>query len=179
MRCVSRKLPACAAVLLLVAVPSACVQRNVERIGSDEAAKFATPPPPQAPSPQSSNQPTIAATRITGVVELASELAGGVPANATLYIIVRVAGRETGAPLAVQQISNAVFPFEFVITEKDSMIPGMPLVGAMSITARVDQDGNASTTSDGDLRGKTGPVVAGDTDVVVRLSERVTGSPGE
>ena len=176
MRHFSRKLPVCAAVVLLVAVSSACVQRNVERIGSDEAATFATPPPP---SPQSSNQPTIAATRITGVIELTSELADGVPENATLYIIVRVAGRDTGAPLAVQQISNAVFPFEFVITEKDSMIPGTPLVGAMSITARVDQDGDAFTTNDGDLSGKTAPVLAGDTDIIVRLSERVTGSPSE
>ena len=179
MRYASPKPPLCAAALLLAAVSSACVQRNVERIGSDEAAKFATPPPPQAQSAQSGNRPIIAATRITGVVELAPELEGGVPENATLYLIVRVAGRETGAPLAVQQAFNAVFPFGFSITEKDSMIPGTPLVGEMSITARVDQDGDAFTTTDGDLRGQTAPVVAGDTDVVVHLSERVTGLPSE
>ncbi len=179
MRRLPPSLPLYAAVLLLVAVSSACVQRNVERIGSDEAAKFAVPPPPQAPSARSSNQPTIAATRITGVVELVPELADGVPENATLYLIVRVAGREGGAPLAVQQVPNAVYPLEFVLTERDSMIPGTPLVGEMSITARVDQDGDAFTTTDGDLRGQTAPVVAGDTDVVVRLSERITGSPSE
>ena len=156
MRHVLRKLPLYAAVLLLVAGASACVQRNVERIGSDEAAEFAAPPPPQARPTQSSNQPTMAATRITGVVELAPDLVGSVPENATLYLIVRVAGRETGAPLAVKQFLNADFPLEFVITEEDAMIPGTPLVGEMSVSAKTDQDGNAFTTNDGDLSGQTG-----------------------
>ena len=54
-----------------------------------------------------------------------------------------VAGREGGAPLAVQRILSPSFPFAFGITERDAMIEGTPLIGEMSVTARVDQDGDA------------------------------------
>lgn len=154
-----------------------CVQRNVERIGSEEAASIPPPPAPQAASRPGANSgaPT---TSLAGTVEVADDLTDLLPERSTLYLIVRVAGRETGAPLAVQQIVEPRFPFEFVITEQDSMIEGTPLVGDMSITARVDQDGDAFTTSPGDLRGQTAPVVAGDSGIVVRLDERVSGDDG-
>ena len=55
-------------LVVLVLVAGGCVQRNVERIGAEEAAKFAVPPEPQAPSAQA-DTPPIAATRISGVVD--------------------------------------------------------------------------------------------------------------
>ena len=58
------------------------------------------------------------------------------------------------------------------------MIEGTPLIGEMSITARVDQDGDAFTTTPGDLSGQTSPVVAGDSDIVVLLEERAAGDAG-
>lgn len=163
-----------AALLLLGA---GCVQRNVERISSEEAEALPPPPPPQAPG-QQADATEIAATRITGTVEVAPELAAAVPANATLYLIVRVAGRDTGAPLAVQQVAAPSFPYRFEITERDSMIEGTPLIGEMSITARLDQDGDAFSTSAGDLSGMVSPVVAGDEDVVLLLDQVAAGESG-
>ena len=58
------------------------------------------------------------------------------------------------------------------------MIEGTPLIGEMSITARVDQDGDAFTTTPGDLSGEVSPVVAGDTDIVLLLDEVSAGDPG-
>ena len=78
----------------------------------------------------------------------------------------------------VQQQSLPSFPYAFEITERDSMIEGTPLIGEMSITARVDQDGDAFTTTPGDLTGEISPVVAGDSNVVLRLDERVAGDDG-
>lgn len=163
------------ALFLVAALAGGCVSRNVEPISDEEAA---TMPPPPAPQAQSRAGPaaSTAATRVSGVVELDAELADRAPENATLYLILRVAGREGGAPLAVQQVPNPGLPFAFEITDRDAMIPGTPLVGEMSLTARLDQDGDAFTTSAGDLRGQTSPVVAGDSNVVVRLDERVDGS---
>jgi len=166
-----------APTLLLALAGAACVQRNVEPIGSEEAASIPPPPEPLA-SGQQADPDTLAVTRISGVVEVAPELAGEVPANATLYLIVRVAGREGGAPLAVQQILSPSFPFAFVITERDAMIEGTPLIGEMSVTARVDQDGDAFSTDAGDLIGQTSPVVAGDSGIIVVLDERLSGEPG-
>ncbi len=166
-----------APTLLLVVAGGACVQRNVERISNEEAALIPAPPEPLASSQQA--DPTASAvTRISGVVEVAPELAGDVPANATLYLIVRVAGREGGAPLAVQQIRSPSFPLAFVITERDAMVEGTPLIGEMSVTARVDQDGDAFSTDAGDLIGQTSPVVAGDSGIVIRLDERLSGGSG-
>ena len=65
-----------------------------------------------------------------------------------------------------------------MITESDAMIEGTPLIGEMSVTARVDQDGDAFTTTAGDLVGQTSPVVAGDNGIVVQLNERLSGAPG-
>ena len=161
----------CLAVIVLIVVGAACVQRNVERIGADEAATIPPPPEPTAAGPQA----TAPTTSISGVVEVAPGLAGQVPPGATLYLIVRVAGREGGAPLAVQQIPSPTFPLSFVITERDAMIAGTPLIGEMSVTARVDQDGDAFSTSPGDLIGQTAPVVAGDSSIVVLLDERISG----
>ena len=166
-----------APTLLLALAGAACVQRNVEPIGREEAASIPPPPEPLASS-QQADPNASAATRISGVVEVAPELAGDVPPNATLYLIVRVAGREGGAPLAVQQIRSPSFPLAFVITERDAMIEGTPLIGEMSVTARVDQDGDAFTTTAGDLIGQTSPVVAGDIEITVRLDERLSGEPG-
>lgn len=161
-----------------LAVPlSGCVQRNVERIGSEEAASMPAPPPPATTSQQASGAPEPTSS-LSGVVEIAPELAAAAPQDATLYLIVRVAGRATGAPLAVQQVRAPSFPYAFRITERDSMIEGTPLIGEMSITARLDQDGDAFSTSAGDLSGQTSPVVAGDSEIVVVLAELAASGGG-
>ena len=166
-------------VLVALSVLGAgCVQRNVERISSEEAAAMPEPPAPQAGGGQQAGAPEVAATRVSGVIEVAPELAASVPPNATLYLIVRVAGRAGGAPLAVQQMPAPSFPYRFEITERDSMIEGTPLIGDMSITARVDQDGDAFTTDAGDLSGEVSPVVVGDADIVLILEERAAGDSG-
>lgn len=157
-------------VAALVALATAgCVQRNVERISSEEAASMPAPPPPQPSSQKAPGEPT-ATTRISGTVEVPAELADSLPAGATLYLIVRVAGREGGAPLAVQQVPTPTFPHRFEITERDAMIEGTPLRGEMSVTARLDQDGDAFSTEAGDFSGQVAPVVAGASDVTVTLA---------
>jgi hypothetical protein len=174
-----RGLAAAAALALVLPLAAAggCVERNIERIGSEEAASIPPPPAPQA-SPSQGAAAEMATTRLVGSVELDDKLAGAVPANATLYLIVRVAGREGGPPLAVQQVRSPEFPYDFSISERDAMIAGTPLIGEMTLLARLDQDGDAFTTTPGDLLGQTSPVVAGDTGIVVRLTERVGDGTG-
>jgi len=83
-----------------------------------------------------------------------------------LYVIVRVAGRAGGPPLAVKRLP-ADLPVEFTVTAADSMVPGTPLVDAMDVTVRLDQDGDAWSNQAGDLSGTIGPVAVGDTIEIV------------
>lgn len=161
-----------------VAASAGCVERNVERISRDEAASIPPPPAPQGGPASSAQAPDAGAagqTRISGTVQVADELADRLPANAVLFLVARIAGREGGPPLAVQRHAAPRFPLDFVISEADSMVPNTPLVGDLIITARIDQDGNAMTSTPGDLLGQAGPASAGDTGVVIVLSEMETG----
>lgn len=164
-------------VAAVVIAVGGCVQRNVERISSEEAASMPAPPPPQ-PGNQPAPGAQTAATRISGTVDVPAGMVDSLPSGATLYLIVRVAGREGGAPLAVQQIPDPSFPHSFEITERDAMIEGTPLMGEMSLTARLDQDGDAFSTEPGDFSGQVSPVVAGDSDVMVVLAPVGDGDVG-
>lgn len=166
-------------IAVALAASQGCVSRNVERIGSDEAAAIPAPQSTQSPAPASPEAPpaSSAQTRISGTIEVAPDLAAEVPPNATLFLVVRIAGREGGAPLAVQRHVSPSFPMQFVISEADSMVPNTPLVGELSISARIDLDGNAATSGTGDMSGSVEPVEAGSTGVVLLISEVETGQP--
>jgi len=162
------RLVTCVALMSLIPLAGAgCVSRNVERISADEAAGM---PPPPAPIPADERAASVAEVPgIDGTISLAPELAGQQPSG-SLFVIVRVAGRASGPPLAVKQIATDL-PSEFRISEEDSMIPGTPFVGDLDLIVRLDRDGNAFTHEDGDLEGRVGPVKAGDrVEVLLRPS---------
>jgi hypothetical protein len=52
--------------------------------------------------------------------------------------------------LAVRRISDATFPLELTLTESDSMM-GAALPERGVVSARLDQDGDVSASSPGDL----------------------------
>jgi hypothetical protein len=154
---VYRRSPLFVIVLLALVLASAgCVSRNVENIGSDEAATMAPPPEPIA---QVDQPASLAETPgVDGNIRLGPDVA--VVPQGTLFVIVRVSGRETGPPLAVKQLGGEV-PTSFRITEENAMIPGTPFVGDLDLIVRLDQDGNAFSRQPGDLEGRAGPVQAG------------------
>lgn len=143
-------------VLVTVAALSAgCVSRNVETIDRQEAATILAPPAPLEPGARAAVAPPPG---VQGTVSV-DPAAGPVP-QGVLYIIVRVAGRAGGPPLAVKSMPADV-PVSFSISEADSMIPGTPLIGDLEIIARLDQDGDAFSRQEGDLEGRAGPVQVG------------------
>ncbi|MFO0691090.1 MAG: hypothetical protein U0900_20500 [Myxococcota bacterium] len=91
------------------------------------------------------------AAPISGRVELAPEAAGRQPKPAVLFVIARPQGATAGPPLAVVRIPDPVFPVDFEIGPADVMIPSMRFAGPITLTARLDADGNAMTRADGDL----------------------------
>jgi len=88
---------------------------------------------------------------VSGVVSVSPELVGSLPEDAVLFIIARVG--EGGPPLAVRRVASPSFPQKFSIGPEDRMIQTRPFSGPMQLSARLDQDGNATSRTPGDLQG--------------------------
>jgi len=148
------------------------VVRIAEALDGSPTDAMAQAPPIAAPqSPATGAPPTAAASEaIEGTLDLAPALAGRVPSGAVLFVIARTAQR--GPPLAVLRIENPSFPLTFSIGPENRMIQSMPFAGDISISARVDADGNAMTKSPGDLQGTSAkPSAPGDRGVVLVIDE--------
>jgi hypothetical protein len=125
------------------------------------------------PSAASEGATTATAAPISGRIELAPELAGERPAGATLFVIARPEGAVGGPPLAVLRIPDPEFPVEFEIGPGDVMIPSMRFEGPISLTARLDTDGNAMTRAATDLSSAAAPPAPpGTTAVVLVLAQK-------
>lgn len=75
--------------------------------------------------------------------------------------------------MAVLRIPNPDFPLAFSIGPENVMIPSMQFAGAISLSARLDEDGNAMTRGAGDLSsGVKEPLSPGASGVQIVLSER-------
>jgi hypothetical protein len=135
------------------------------------------PAPEQAPAggvagPMGAGGPPaaeVAAGRPGAAVRGTVHLEGGGDAGgAVLFLIARPAGARGGPPLAVVRVPSPAFPFDFEIGPDDVMIPSMRFEGSITLTARLDGDGNASTQSEGD-RSTASPVSVVPGDVGVEL----------
>ena len=146
--------------------------------GAEQAARPepALPPAPgagrgAAPLPQevAASDAGADGAPIRGRIEIAPELAGGAPRDGVLFIIGRRA--EAGPPLAVKRVPRPTFPLSFTLGPDDRMIQRIPFEGPIAITARLDGDGNASSSGPGDLAGEArgGPVDPGAEGVVIVL----------
>ena len=110
---------------------------------------------------------------IRGEIDLAPELVATRPGGAILFVIARPQGATGGPPLAVLRIPSPDFPFTFSIGPENVMIPSMQFVGPISLSARLDADGNAMTRGPGDISSDTAETLSpGATGVRLTLSEQ-------
>jgi len=152
---------------LTVAMMASCVSRNVETISAEEAAAM---PLPSTPSTSEGSTAAVVAEPGFTVIASVSADVSTIP-DGILYVIVRVAGRAGGPPMALKRMPGDL-PVEFTVTAADSMVPGTPLVDAMDVTVRLDQDGDAWSNQEGDLTATVGSVAVGDTvEIVLALAD--------
>jgi cytochrome c-type biogenesis protein CcmH len=96
---------------------------------------------------------------VSGTITIAPDLAGRIPAGATLFIMARerVQG---GPPYAVHRIPVPAFPFQYSLSQADVL----PMFGEglqfadideMYLVVRVDQDGRVGQPDPGDMEGAT------------------------
>jgi hypothetical protein len=78
-----------------------------------------------------------------------------------LFVFARQVGVSSGPPLAVRRIPAPTFPARIEIGSADAMIPGTRFPDRVSIQARLDRDGDASTAGSDDWAGTSEPVAPG------------------
>lgn len=140
---------------------------------SGQPARGALPPGrAEAGSTEPAGSATASVAPIEGVIEIAPEHASSSPDGAILFVIARNVGARGGPPLAVLRIAEPSFPLDFKIGPENVMIPSMKFAGSISLSARLDADGNAMTRGAGDVSSTTEePLLPGTTGVRLVLSE--------
>ena len=105
-------------------------------------------------------------TVIAGQLKLEAKTKDKVKAGDTIFIVVRGAA-VAGAPgpvLAVRRLEAAAFPMQFQIDSRDAMVAGTAMHAPVTLTVRVDKDGDAMSKNPGDVVGtatlKTLPAAA-------------------
>lgn len=111
-------------------------------------------PPTAKPAPPSAQSAPAAGEKIEGVVDLDPKLKSKIDGQAVLFIIARSAGSAAGPPLAVKRIASPKFPVAYSLSAQDVMMQGAPFSGKVSLSARLDKDGNPTTKEPGNLAGE-------------------------
>ena len=122
------------------------------------------------PGPASA-QPADPASTISGTIVLPEANRARVARGAVMFLTARRADGPPGpvSMLAVQKLAVDTFPMAFAISERDAMIPGIPFEGPVTITVRVDQDGDPMTRRRGDVYGQATNVKVGARTVKITL----------
>lgn len=122
---------------------------------------------------QTKSAATKSADQISGTITIDSKLKAAADPSSTLFIIARPDGAGGGPPLAVKKIDRPVFPLSYSLGADNVMIQGRPFSGKVSISVRLDKDGNAMTREAGNLAGdyKKNPVEVGSKNVDIVLDQ--------
>lgn len=148
--------------------PEGATRAAQARPGMPPAPGQGGPPMPGAPAAPSAAGPGSDAPPVTGTLRLAEGLTP--PPGGVLFLIARRGG--AGPPLAVKRIPDPEFPLEFSLGPEDRMIQAMPFAGPLTLSARVDGDGDASSREPGDLQGALAdPVDPGASGIELLLDE--------
>jgi cytochrome c-type biogenesis protein CcmH len=128
-------------------------EANAATANSGTADTTASAPPANPTSRQRVPDATPA-SRISGTVQIAPNLASSAAAGMTLFVYATDAA-SPGPPLAVRRLRVDHWPVSFVIDDADAMIPGRNLSAArrIQVEARVSASGEALPRP-GDLAGK-------------------------
>ncbi len=128
-----------------------------------------TPSPAESAAAEAVPEPPRAAESISGELILAASRKRDVKPGDKLWIVARPVGG--GPPLAIQGHTVEAFPMAFALSGRDSMIKGLPFVGKVNVTARIDKDGNPTTYAAGEIFGTVEGVEVGATGIKVRLDQ--------
>jgi hypothetical protein len=137
------------------------------------------PPPPPAPPPAAPAAPEAAAPAagasgsITGKIELGSAVAKKKP-EGTLYIVARRISdnpNARGTLIAVKKLPATTFPLAFEMSGADMPFQTGAFEGDLTLTARIDQDGDPMSYQKGDAIGSLPKVRVGAKNVRLTIDQ--------
>jgi hypothetical protein len=138
------------------------------------------PPPPVAvapAAPAAAAPPAageLAAGSITGTIVLTGPAAKSRPKSGTLYLVARRISdnpNARGTLIAVKKLPATTFPLAFSLTAADMPFQNGPFDGELTLTARIDQDGDPLTHEKGDVFGALPKVIVGAHGVKLALDQ--------
>jgi hypothetical protein len=176
------------AALFITCVAAGCSKKNAaapdKPAGLPPSANAGASPPPVATAPAAAPAPAASGGEaemvpsapdpkqsISGTIVLPAARAKDVAKGDTMFLIARRSGGPPGpgSMIAVQRLSAGDFPMPFSLSGRDAMIPGTPFEGAISISVRVDKDGDAITRRKGDVLGQANDVKVGTQNLTISL----------
>jgi hypothetical protein len=89
---------------------------------------------------------------IAGTIDLDSKVRENLPESWQLFIFARPEGVLRGPPLAVIRLEKGEFPYPFRLGQDNVMMPGAVFEGNVTLTVRLDKDGDAKA-GPGDIQG--------------------------
>jgi hypothetical protein len=121
-----------------------------------------------AAQPPAAKSPAL----LAGTLELEPSAAGKVTLPAVVFLIARAEGLEThGHPLLAKRIDVRAFPVTFTLGAEDSMM-GQPPPNRVSLEARIDRDGDATTREPGAPTASIASIAIGTSNVKLVLKPK-------
>ncbi|HEX3901987.1 MAG TPA: hypothetical protein VH853_03995 [Polyangia bacterium] len=136
----------------------------------------APPPAMPAPAAPAAEAPAAAdpAASITGSIVVAPSVGKARPKAGTLYLVARRISDNPsarGTLIAVKKLPATSFPLPFALTAADMPFQNGPFDGDLTLTARIDQDGDPLTHEKGDVFGTLPKVHVGSHGVKLALDQ--------
>jgi hypothetical protein len=140
----------------------------------------APPPPPPPPPPAPPPAPEAAAPApagpggsITGKIELGAALAKNKPEGTLFLVARRISDNPSarGTLIAVKKLPATKFPLPFELSAADMPFQNGAFDGELTLTARIDQDGDPMSHQKGDYLGTLPKVRVGSKNVRLTLDQ--------
>ena len=134
------------------------------------AAPTSTPPPGAPPAPAAGST----GGTISGTIVLAPARRADVTPNDVVYLAARRISdnpKARGSLIAVKRFSASSFPIEVTLGPGDMMFKNGAFEGELTLSARVDKDGDPMTRRKGDVFGSLDRVKVGSTGVAIPLDQ--------
>jgi hypothetical protein len=137
------------------------------------AAAPPIPPAPPPPAPEAAAPAAGPGGSITGKIELSAALAKKKPEGTLFLVARRISDNPSarGTLIAVKKMPATKFPLAFDLSGADMPFQNGPFDGELTLTARIDQDGDPLSHQKGDIMGALPKVRVGSKNVRVTLDQ--------
>jgi hypothetical protein len=130
--------------------------------------------PAPTPSPPAAAAGSGTGGTIVGKITLADARRGNVAPSDAVYLVARRVPDHPGARgslVAVKRFTASSFPIDFTLSAADMMFQNGPFAGDLTLSARVDKDGDPMTRRKGDVFGTLDRVTVGAKGVDVKIDQ--------